>query len=272
MKKWINASVALLLLGVVMFAICAAAPVAMNDRYAVYKDDDGYTLRFHNPPAREVLPEGMFVSYIMDLYFDSLAQMKEKFLTGDFSEKELLIISRWLDKNGEMELPDLDKLYEPVLPEGVTCAEVYWAGDYYSFHLASDQLDPEHTNWLSLVEKEDFEGAEESLRDSLRFYDVQETPMEDRNGTCYAYEIHSTRNQQLQIRKKQVLIYTLETDGKTMIVKEEYDVTDTEKHLEYVRFYGEENGIYFSGTLYGRQLNPVDQWLMSVGFRPYTES
>ena len=154
----------------------------------------------------------------------------------------------------------------------MTCAEVYWAGDYYSFHLASNQLDPEHHNWLSLVEKEDFEGAEESLRDSLRFYDVQETPMEDRNGTCYAYEIHSTRNQQLQIRKKQVLIYTLETDGKTMIVKEEYDVTDTEKHLEYVRFYGEENGIYFSGTLYGRQLNPVDQWLMSVGFRPYTES
>ena len=266
MKKWLIAIALVLVVCVAVVIVWTTAPVARNKYYSVRKDGNGYTLRFRTPPVRESLPEGVFVSYRSELYFSSLEEMKSKILTGDFTKGELGVISHMnMDDEGEMELFNLDNMYEPVMPEE-TPYKVRWFGRNYSIHFVSG-----HFSWgedgegcLERITKEQFDRGVDNLYDFPQIYDVRETPLQDRDGTCYEYE------RELFLGSVQVMIYRLTTDEKTMVVKEVYKIKDAEKELEQVRFYGEENGQYFYGRLHELK-EPTDEWLLSFGIGPYTE-
>jgi hypothetical protein len=255
---------------------CVTAPVATTEYYSIRKNADGYFLRLYEPPVRETLPEGIFISYRSWIDFSSLKEMKTSILTGDFYESEQLILTHMgMDEKGQIELFDLDNMYAPIMPEEITY-KVRWYGKQYSFPIYSPTKDYQ-TGRLERTTKEHFDRAEETLRYDLKYQDdtdIRETPLKDRNGTCYEYEKNLYGEAYPEGRltwQVQLLIYRLETDRRTMIVKEKYKIDEDGKRVVEVVFYAEENGVYF----YGRLEDPkevTDQWLLSFGIQPYTGS
>ena len=106
--------------------------------YRILEDDGQYYLILGNRSesnanaGSEIQVDALGPVYTV--HFDSIAEMKSDIESGNFTERELEIISNF-DKNeqGRIQICDISKLYEPVFPYPFDSYTVYWSGDYYDF-------------------------------------------------------------------------------------------------------------------------------------------
>lgn len=260
--------IAILLLLCLLFSLCSCTKklpgevIARNEHYAVVKREEGYVLRFHTPTIREPLSEGVSISYNVNFYFDSVKEMKQRILTGDFSENDIARIRNMnCNPDGDTVLFDLDHIYQPILPEGMTYT-VRWYGNGYDYDFDGGGISP--------LTQERFDSALEEWKNAVARVNAKETPLTDRDGFLYEWDTESSSGSSYSYRW---LLYKLTDNTKTLVVKEDYEMRysgtkdNIEKTTADVSFYAEDNGIYYYGYLKEMQ-EPLAQRLLSFGMEP----
>ncbi len=262
MKKWTILVAAVLSVCVLALSGCASAPVAKNNLFSVLKEDETYVLRFHEQQKTQAgsALSGSEAAHILE--FSSVSEMKASILEGKFTEEDVQGILQF-DKSakGDIYLFDLDKMYEPVLPEGMTY-DVRWNGNAYAFANLSG-LDG--WNVIAPNTKEEYDQNVEALYDFLEINDgIKQSALEDREGTVYEYTSKFGKH-------VRVVVYTLTSGNKTMLVRETYSGDSSASSFSGIDFCGVDNGIYFEGSL-NERASTSEEWLLSFGIQPYTGS
>lgn len=268
-KKWAAvAACIVVLLGITSFAFKRdpARMVTENDIYAIMDNDGTYTLRFHEPlPVKDKgnvnvsLPGGTLVS------FDTVAKMKEAIETGNFSKQQLEAIrNRFARKDGEILSVNTNKLYEAALPEEMEATEVTWTGDDY-FFTVKNKSDDDVSGRLEFDTKEEHDQHKQKMTEFLeRYDDIVQYKEDDRDATVYEYKLRFG----ISMR---IVMYTLQSNGKTTMVQETYRMSGTEAKFQGVWLCGEQDGAYFYADIEGDS-RPSVEWLLSIGLKPYTET
>lgn len=137
--------------------------VHRGEDYVIKKGSDGYYLL-----SRKVSVAGLggnsFVCMLppsmtsTQIFFLSTGEMKEFLLKGDFTLEQLYTIQSFeKNRNGDIAMLDLQKIWEPKLPEGMRTARVIWRGVNYEYWIA----DGRQQGTLSVLSQKKFAEAKE---------------------------------------------------------------------------------------------------------------
>lgn len=244
-----------------LFAGCAASEETGDPVCDLVVENGQYYI-----VPKESLPaftrsDGYYDMEVIALHFDSIEQMKSRLEKGSFDEAELLELSRFeATEDGKIPICDLSDLYVPVTPEAYDCVKVALEGESYFFRLKEENDGP--FSYFFFTSKEDFE-KEQDRNDRFEELSVWEiltvTEEPERNAKIYTYsEEHGGSN----------IVYTIETDQKTLVIRELYTKTFGEIP-EHIEIYGMQNGKYFKTIIRNLKERPSLEWLSAFGVTGY---
>lgn len=266
MRKILCIALSLMLLLLTVGCASTEIKILENESYTLIERNGVYTLRFHEPlPGKDKgnanvsSPGGTYIK------FDTVAKMKEALETGNFTDKQLdSIRNHFTRKGGEILSVNPNELYEVALPEDMEATEVTWNGDDYIFTVKS-KTDDEVSGRLEFDTKEEHDRHEQKMTEFLEINDdIVQYKVEERDATFYEY----TSSFGVTMR---IVMYTLQSDGKTTMVHETYRMTGTEAEFQGVWLCGEQDGAFFYADIEGDS-RPSVEWLLSIGLKPYTET
>jgi hypothetical protein len=216
---------------------------------------------------------------VKGMYFDSLEEMKNKFLNGKLTVDEVQSMKAQFTLTDKgFEIPDMTNLYDGILPEGWELSYVYLYNDYYSISF----LNPETYD----AEKDDFSGesgsisffSDEAFNNDYQYYytlqleKVKDGLLEDQTEfygiPCKAYEY------QTAISKIKSVFLDFEYNDCSFQVLMNYcmeheDEEKVNQTIPYiVHMYGDLNGRRFKVTLSGLENEPNLELLASFGIKP----
>jgi hypothetical protein len=246
-----------------MFVACSiTAPtafvgevIAENDNYTVYLKDGEYSLSLREE-ADQNNASGSTIVY--NPKFSSLQEMKQAILAGDFSELEMASIQHYpKNAEGAVKVCNLNKLYTPILPSGMSISNIIWYGESYEFRIDTQQT---LSCLITCVTKESFEEdikefTEYTSNENIEILATYEDPQT--GGTVYEYETI------LGYRSRDTL-YTIQTETKKICVLEEYE-------YKFVTIWVEDNGVNYIISLYDLDSRPTVDFVKSLGLVPYVE-
>ncbi len=111
-----------------------------TDLYAVEEIDGKHYLSFVDGNEKPQGGSNGNASVIKGIYFNSLEEMRRKFLKGDFTEQEVLHLKSELKLTDKgFEIPDMTNLYDAVLPEGWSVYRAFLDGGSIYLSVRNDQ-------------------------------------------------------------------------------------------------------------------------------------
>lgn len=242
----------------IVLIILAILPLLkiQNPYYTIRKIDGEYFLVAKSPWER--IKFGNFPWHTFR--FDSPQEMKRKFLECDFTEEEIEDLIYMLSyEPGMLDLPDLDHISQPVLPEGITWdGTINWDGfgNGYTFHLSCTS---EPTASFSTSTETQFRDAEARLMnytgDELVEV-IQVEHIEDRNATVYHLQ------SKINGHKSQIIVYTIDIDNRHYIVEEHYFSSG-----KYMRIWLQDGACY-GHIMVDFEVRPNVEWITSFGLLP----
>ena len=265
MKKLLCILLAILLLAL---SGCAGSEVLSNEQYAIREKDDVYYLDFHdNSYAKEAASIDKNGSAIggYNIYFSSIAEMQDCIKNGKFSKEDLVGMQAYEKAdNGKVAVCNVNKLYDVVLPEGFSLKQISWKGLSYMFQLYYCN---EYHGSLRIGNQIDYQNE---IAFSTPNFDNGSTLLlssvdKDRNGEILEF-ITPTGTHMKYIRYSYVL------NGMTVTAQEEYNLDESEETPSWIAYWGEGNGVYFTGILGGFTERPSYEWVTSFGLKPYAET
>ena len=121
-----------------------------TDLYTVTEIDGKHYISFADGNEKPTSESGS-AGVVKGIYFNSLEEMRQKFLNGSFTEAELRQLKSELKLTDKgFEIPDMTNLYDAVLPEGWSVYRVCLDGNEIFLSIRNDQTYDEST--------EDYEG------------------------------------------------------------------------------------------------------------------
>ena len=169
--------------------------------------------------------------------FDSVAEMKQGILQGNFNEDEIRKIKEMYvmhTKLGKLWfLPDLNNLYEPILPEGFTSYTVEWNCEDYS-------LCAENENGrisLTPISRESYDLTAEIMKEGIK-----------KNGNDSVYYAINTGTAEYYVR-------SLGTSSSLMVSVTVYGISSDQCFRASIR--------------YNRYT--VDEMIAGIGLKPFSE-
>ena len=168
--------------------------------------------------------------------FDSVAEMKQDILQGNFSKDEIQKIKEMYVQHTKFgwpwHLPNLNTLYEPILPEGFMSYTVEWNRGGYTLHTENETISIR------------IEPVSQEYYDKQVLHIKQE--IEDNDSACY----------------------TVNTGDAVYYVR---SVSSVSKHYTYqVDVYGISNAQYFMARIqYNKRLS--ENILTGIGLKPFSE-
>ena len=238
--------------------------------YEIIRDDDGYYLLLDDSSTTDNEAEGS--SQLLNfMHFGSMDEMVQDIKTGNFTEKELLILSIFpKDEDGRTILCDLSKLYDAYAPEQLGEKSITWFGNRYMFSFGDKEKEL-HCNMrigFSNAEKEECIAQLMNFADASNFTLLSTELVEDRNATVVTHisGVHDG------IRERKTVYYTLKDSNKEVFVCEDYSYAEDEVPY-FIEMYGTENGMNYrvSFAVEGQD-RPSVEFLMSFGVREYVET
>ena len=254
-----------------------AERIARNDGYDIWRSGSSYYLEGRGESASTSSGQGLQATDWP--VFSSLKTMKDAILSGNVPESRS--INRAIQRNdGVLRMCNLDSLYEPALPSRMHYDRVSWQLDKYTFHIKGAGWD----GYLFFETADDFQsrlsghaGRHESiLRINERYYVERLHAIDpDKNAEVVYYTITTGTFSRV--------LYSFELDGKTLYIDEAWNgacpyAYENSQHasdpgsLVMINFFGQQDGIYFSGYITGRDEMPSDEWVQSFGLKPYVET
>lgn len=205
---------------------------------------------------------------IFPIRFDSVAEMKNDILTGNFTDEEwetiYTLTPSWLPENlfTGIQLPvfDLNNLGEPVYPSTFTIHSIIWSvvTDYnISLHSQSDSYSG---GQYTVISASSYTKAVNNLMDSIQDYpDVQIIENVEYDVTEYHYEDEQKNTQ---------IIYQFENNGATYTVRETYYAEQDSDYPSRFLVYGESQGQGFRVIIWGNdQQRPSIAFLSQFGIK-----
>lgn len=252
------------LLCLLCLPLSACAPteeiVAENDVYRILIKDGEFYMEMKNTDNPDSDGEAEAPPVIV---FESLAEMKNDILTGQFTELEWREIERF--RGGK--IVNLDTLLKPIYPNSLNGYSVQWYGEIYSFRLKGPGA---YQYSFYPMTEEDFNEAF-NLRHERYLENAERVEIDPQtNGKIYINEMFNG-----DIWKNH--LYTKEIDGRIFYIDELY-VLD----IDYMETFKEvPSNLYIyapdsAGHYYGLHIStldeiPSDEWLANFGFAPYVE-
>lgn len=189
--------------------------------------------------------------------FSSVAEMKEKILSGQLTSAEVRHL-RYKESQDDYVLPlyNLDRLQDFVLPEGMELMYIDFVGkSYYCVFLFESR-----ECVMSVCSKEAFEKDVAYVQRSLeRNTVISEEKISERNATVF---ICHTKGDFYNRFKR--IEYVIEDDNKKLSVHENYtEPSDAVPRSTWIL--GKQNGAYFS--LIMSDCRPSYEWISSLGLK-----
>ena len=268
MKKFVCVLLVILLLAL---SGCASSEVLSNEQYVIREKDDVYYLDFHdNSYAKEAASIDKNGSAIggYNIYFSTVAEMQDCIKNGKFSKEDLVGMQAYEKaENGKVAVCNVNKLYDVVLPEGFSLNRISWKGISYKFDLIGINGG---SGYLRVGDKEDVQNYIErrSLYNAGKELAtiVSNSKDAERNADVIIFKAEATGENLKYIR------YTYECNGITITAQEEYNLDESETIPGWISYWGEGNGVYFTGILGGFTELPSYEWVTSFGLKPYVET
>ena len=118
--------------------------------YEIIRDDDGYYLLLDDSSTTDNEAE-VSSQLLKFIHFGSMDEMVRDIKTGNFTEKELLILSIFpKDEDGRTILCDLSKLYDAYAPEQLGEKSITWYGNRYTFSFGDKEKELHYNMRISL--------------------------------------------------------------------------------------------------------------------------
>ena len=250
-----------------------------TDLYTVTEIDGKHYINFvdgNEKPAPESGEDNIVVS--KGIYFNSITEMKQKFLSGNFDKNEIQMMKAQLTLTDMgFEIPDMTKLQDVVLPEAWSVKNIKMDSSSISINIQNPSTYNE--------EKEDLSGeygyiglySDKQYAGAYDFYfasyidRIKNTLVDDRTTfmgmPCKVYE-HTTSSSKIR-----VVVISIEEEDKRMEFMLSYylehknaeEVNSTIPH--YVSMFGEINGTKVHAYLSGLENEPSMEFLQSFGIQ-----
>jgi hypothetical protein len=234
-------------------------------------EKDGYYLESYKNGAYESDSDIMGGALIEArlLTFHSVKEMREDFLTYNFTEDEISNIRALIvENNGRIDVPDLNNLCEPICPGGyIFTGKVDWAGsDYYSFEIQNNGSP--HIAIGGFSRKSHAKGVDRLLNysgDEIVEV-IEKRQIEDRNATLYVRQSRRNGNTSCMV------VYMLVKDDKTIYVEERYKVSNPDELTpdtipSYINLYIQDGEVFASAYLQDFDYRPSAEWLLRFGLK-----
>lgn len=252
-----------------------------TDLYTVEEIDGKHYINFTDGNEKPAPESGGSTNVIKGIYFNSVEEMREKFLNGSFTADEVKNLKSQLTLTDKgFEIPDMTKLYDAVLPEGWSVYRVCVTSDHIGLSCRNEQTFDE--------EKEDYDGengnlmivSEQRYKTDYQFYFASQVEaskgglIEDQTSfhgiPCKVYEAQNSvaklRSIVMEYEKDgycfEVLVtYILDHNQKPELINEEvpYDVT----------VFGKKDDVWFHMYITGFESAPEGDYYQSFGITPY---
>lgn len=260
MKRYICILLAILLL--TLSGCSRGVEVLSNDQYSIMEEDGQHYMKLHK--AVSVTSGSTSAGTAQAPYvikFSSLEEMKNAITEGTFTEEQLAHMQANFpsNKRGNVLLCNVNKLYSATVPAGIDVGPIHWYGDNYKFIIS------EEAN-ISFCDKEAHdEFAKACDIESGKAKIISVTTIEDRNAKVVTFE-------NLAGAPRKMVTYNHTSGGKTITVAEQYNLDESETVPYSISFWGNCDGAYFTGYMYGFTERPSYEWVTSFGLKPYVET
>jgi hypothetical protein len=137
---------------------------------------------------------------------------------------------------------------------------IEWFGDSYVF-LIGDNCS------VYLTDKSGYEEcAKQNDIESGKSKIISVDTIEDRNARVVTYESY------LSATPRKMVTYSITSGGKTITIAERYNLNESDTIPFSINFWGNCDGAYFTGYMYGLTERPSYEWVASFGLKPYVET
>ena len=208
------------------------------------------------------------VEHVPYIEFKSLDEMRNDILTGNFTEQELQEFARRLEYGYDIKCPDLDNLYVPVCPDGITMAgPVKWYfGSSYDLSLNYDRskyhinmdICSNHLLSIRLADYQEFQNGKDGIN-PVTILESKYDP--ERNAMEYYYLTHTDK-------EHKAVFYFIEQGDKLIFVRETFrNFGDTVPYVTDVAMQDGDGCAWFTLSDYAERLTP--EFIASFGLEKY---
>ncbi|MBQ8351574.1 MAG: hypothetical protein IJY20_05980 [Clostridia bacterium] len=235
------------------------------DQYRIYQS--GETVYFQLSDS--IKDTDNYDHHTLGMDFSSMQEFYEKITTGQFTDREYVRLKYNMQAvRGRFAMRDLNKLYVPVWPSGHDIvSNIGWRGNVFHFVESTEMCT------ISILDKESYDLEMEYLFNNQEGKNnISVKQVRDRNATEYRRTSHGGE------KTVKILIYTLQSRGKTIYVRENYIVESSYSEDEYlisetipshIDIMGIDKGQYFCVDVYYPTERPSEEWLLSFGVTPF---
>lgn len=209
------------------------------------------------------------LSQLATLEFENLAALKNAVTNGKLAEWQKKVVATAFEKNDIGVLTcDFNKLWEPFVPDGCMIDGVSWAGESYSFFVAttSEVFGFIHS-YTSEQYQEIFQNDFENFFNNT-LINVTEKIEIDSNKVATKYSTASGNLMQIRYNKS--------FDDKTIVVDETYRLQMNNDSIatsgtvpSNITLYCVENEAYYVIDLFGFTEYPSEEWLSGFGMKVF---
>lgn len=254
--------ISLLLAGIVCLTVlsligCSGKEIIVEtDSHTIYKEDGKYYMKLSEPEG-----EGNTHVENRDVGFFRYGSMDElmKFLSAEFSDAyNKGFRAEFFDpeKDGVIELFDVENVQLPVFPEKFDSYEIRWYGGTYKF--VAENVDEGIT--LKMHTAESFTKLVEKYRNA-RYSDDATDDLSIIDGIEATVKVYTDINYK-------TVYYEYEEDGRRIYVQEQHTDLNAEAP-ESISMYVNDNGIYYRVLIAYPSENYTLEQLMAIKTTPY---
>lgn len=243
--------------------------VRPNDKvdYRIYEKNGQCYIEFDNPDNYRNNDDVVFAS----VNFQSIDEFRKTVLGGKLTDYQKSIVASFSKDDIGILSCDFNNLYKPILPEGTEIFTVTWEGQAYGFITANPT--EECTFIIHTQDSYDssFSYYYEDIIDDNDLITISKTEqLENNSGTAVYYRT--------SMGYFKTVRYSIEIQGKTYHVKEDYERDATNESKEVystvpyaVTVYCEEGDQRYSLFFTGMKNAPTKEWITSWGIQKYVE-
>ncbi|MBE6543677.1 MAG: hypothetical protein E7675_04695 [Ruminococcaceae bacterium] len=195
------------------------------------------------------------------LIFESIEEMRDRFLNGKFSEEEKQTLAKFnKDKDGNIQTFNFDVLYEPVVPEDGKVEIYVSSGFSYTANVFSEKYDDCLFQYYT---KEQFDDMyQRRCVDYLA--EIKATAFEITNEQQTTTIYHYKNGEEYT-----TVFYEIKTDDSTLTIFEGYSGFATQETIpDSIAIYGITNEFYYTYRFGYFNERPSIEWLSQFGVEP----
>lgn len=211
--------------------------------------------------------------------FSTLTEMREAIVTGTISEKEMQTVFNTANRceDGSIEICNVDKLYECVLPAELSVKHIIWTGIMYDYRVSGSIASGSFICLNETDYQDNIDSQYKDFLDNEQLIITKQEYEEDRSAVVYHYTGERSNGK--------YICYEIGTGDKRIIVQEVYrfgvgkealttdDTTLVSDEVpDNVRLWITDGSGYASVLLNGFSERPSVEWLSQFGLREYVET